>query len=93
MVNIEEATQSNDQIFVKRMRDVVSSQISCDVTLLGKELAKKESGQFEIEKISCQLIKVQKEKLLLHFDLIKKLHDRYIQIRNEGDSEDSEAIF
>ena len=91
MVTAEEALQSQDPKTVKRLRGSINTQIQCDVNLLEKELQKKQNGNFDLSKISPQLIKIQKKKLLSHFELIQKLHDRFVAIREEGETEDAEA--
>ena len=90
MVTVEEALTSDDPKVVKRLRGTTSAQITCDVNLLNKELSKKLGEEFVLDKISHQLIRVQKKKLTDHFEVIQKLHDRYICIRDEGDNVESE---
>ena len=90
MVTVEEALTSDDPKVVKRLRGTISAQITCDVNLLNKELSKKLGEEFVLDKISHQLIRVQKKKLTDHFEVIQKLHDRYICIREEGDNDESE---
>ena len=76
MATIEEAISSCDPLLVKRLRGSISAQIECDTYLLNTELMKKDEGLFRLDEISPQLIKVQKGKLLVHFDDIQKIHDR-----------------
>ena len=91
MVNVDEALVSEDPKIVKRLRGSISTQITCDINLLKKELSKRQDGKFELDKISHQLIKIQKKKLTSHFETIQKLHDRFILIREEGLSDEAEA--
>ena len=49
MVNAEEALTSDDPNIVKRLRGSISTQISCDVKLLEKELAKKKMGHLTLQ--------------------------------------------
>ena len=90
MVTAEEALKSDDPKIVKRLRGSIGAQISCDIDLLDKELSKKSNQSFEVERISHQLIKVQRKKLLDHFDLIQKLHEQYVVIREEGENSEAE---
>ena len=90
MVTTDEALKSEDPNVVKRLRGSICTQITCDINLLNKELAKKTDTRFDIEKISHQLIKIQRKKLVDHFDLVQKLHDRFITIRVEGPDDESE---
>ena len=90
MVTAEDALKSEDPKEVKRLRGSISTQISCDINLLQKELSKKLENGFDYEKISPQLIKTQKKKLLGHFDLIQKLHERFMEVREEGLDEQAE---
>ena len=91
MVNVDEALVSEDPKVVKRLRGSISTQVTCDINLLKKELSKRQDGKFELDKISHQLIKIQKKKLISHFETIQKLHDRFILIREEGLSDEAEA--
>ena len=90
MVTVGEALNSEDPKLIKRLRGSICTQITCDVNLLSKELNKKQNGRFDLLNISHQLIKIQKKKLLEHFDTIQKLHDRYILVRDEGLTEELE---
>ena len=90
MVTADEALKSDDPKEVKRLRGSISTQISCDINLLQKELSKKVEKGFDYGRISPQLIKTQKKKLLGHFELIQKLHERFIQVREEGLDEETE---
>ena len=77
MVTAEEALKSSDPKEIKRLRGSISTQITIDINLLTKELAKKTDGSFDLEKMCHQIIKIHKKKLSTHFDLIQKLHERY----------------
>ena len=90
MVTAEEALSSNDPQVVKRLRGSLSTQVTCDINLLSKELGKQQEGKFDLQKISHQLIKIQRKKLHDHFEAVQKLHDRYISIRSEGEDEEAE---
>lgn len=90
MVTAEEALTSNDPTVVKRLRGSISAQVTSDLNILEKELSKKQGEIFNYEGISPQLIKIQKKKLLSHFDILQKLHERYAQIREEGVDEEVE---
>ena len=91
MVTAEEALKSDDPIVVKRLRSSISAQITCDLNILEKELSKKRGEAFNFEKISPQLVKTQKKKLVAHFELIQRLHDRFMEVRDEGLNEETEA--
>ena len=90
MVTADEAMKSDDPKIVKRLRGSINSQLSCDVHLLEKELDKKTDGKFDLGRISHQLIKVQRKKLTDHFEVVQNLHDRYVQIRQEGEDDQAE---
>ena len=45
-----------------------------------------------LDKISYELIKMQKDKLCNHFDFIQKLHDRYLMICNNEIDDNSNSI-
>ena len=92
MVTVDEALVSEDPKVVKRLRGSICTQITCDLNLLNKEINKKQDGGFDLATISHQLIKIQKKKLLEHFDTIQKLHDRYILVREEGLTEKLEQL-
>ena len=90
MVNAKEALLSTDPGLVKRLRGSLSAQIACDTNLLNTELSKKEGGLFVFERISHNLVKTQKEKLLANFDVIQQLHDRLIEILDGGSTIEAE---
>ena len=92
MITVEEALRLDDPNRLKRLRALVNTQITCDINLLNEELNKEQNGQFALSQMSEQLIKIQKEKLLLHFDGIQKVHDRYLVFRDLGDSDDAECL-
>ena len=89
---VEKALLSDDSALVKKIRGFMGSQISCDVNLLGTELSKKTGPLFLLANISPNLIKIQKENLMTHFDAVQKLHNRYIILRSEGTNEETEKI-
>ena len=91
MVTAEEALRSDDPNEVKRLRGSISTQIACDIKLLQKELAKKTGNSYDFEKISPQLIKTQRKKLQSHFELIQKLQERFVEIREEGLTAETET--
>ena len=84
MVTAEEALISRDPKEIKRLRGSISTQLTIDINLLEKELSKKTGGSFDLDKMCHQIIKMHKKKLLTHFDLIQKLHERYVELREEG---------
>ena len=92
MATAEEALKSNDPKVVKRLRGSISTQLTCDINLLEKELAKKKDGKYDLDQINHQLMKMEKKKLHTHLDLIEKLHDRYLAIREEGLDDDEEQL-
>ena len=52
MVTAEEAIKSDDPKVVKRARGSISTQITCDVGLLTRELEKQINGGFDIQKLA-----------------------------------------
>ena len=50
MVTAEEALISRDPKEIKRLRGSISTQITIDINLLEKELAKKAGGSFDLDK-------------------------------------------
>ena len=90
MVTATEALLSSDPKIVKRLRGSISTQLSCDKNILEKALSQKINGNFDFEKISPQLVKTQKGKLQNHFELVQKLHDKYIEVREEGLNDEEE---
>ena len=92
MVTADEAIKSGQPKDVKRARASISAQITCDINLLKRELAKELNGDFDYEKISPQLIKIQKKKLSDHFELIQKLHEKYLEVREEGVDDEAEQL-
>ena len=91
MVTAEEALKSCDPKEVKRLRSSISAQVTCDINILQKELNKKQEDKYEYDKISPHLIKTQKKKLVGHFDLLLKLHERFCEVRDEGSDDDGET--
>ena len=91
MVTAEEALKSTDPQEVKRLRSSISGQITCDINILQRELSKKKGDCFDFDKISPQLIKTQKKKLVSHFELVQKLHERFCDVREEGVDEQAES--
>ena len=92
MVTAKEAIKSNDPKEVKRCRSSINTQITCDLILLKKELSKEKNGGFDFEDISQQMITMQKKKLSDHFELIQKLHERYLEVRVEGSTDEEEEL-
>ena len=90
MVTATEALESSDPKIVKRLRGSISTQLSCDINILEKALSHKVDGSYDFGKISPQLVKTQKVKLKNHFDLVQKLHEKYIEVREEGLNDDEE---
>ena len=90
MVSAEEALSSDVPATVKKLRGSIKVQIICDIKLLEKELAKKKDEELDLASISHELMKLQKKKLIGHFDLIQRLHDKYLEIREEGTCTEAE---
>ena len=47
-------------------------------------MEEKKNGTFDYEKNSPKLVKRHKKKLLGHFETIQKLHEKFLQVREEG---------
>ena len=92
MATAEEALKSDDPKVVKRLMRSNSTQLTCDINLLETELTKKKDGKYNLDQINHQIMKIQKKKLHTHLDLIEKLHDRYLAIREEGLDDDEEQL-
>ena len=90
MVTATEALTSPDIKIVKKLRGSIKTQITVDANILEKALAEKTDNKFNFGRISLQLVKSQKTKLQEHFSLIQKLHDHYIELRDEGQNTDEE---
>ena len=88
MYTTEEALVSTDPKLVKRLRGSSSTQVLCNLNILIKALANRKDGQFDFENISPQLVVGHKSKLLSHFEMIQKLHERYIVLRETGVAEE-----
>ena len=82
---------SKDPKEVKRARGSISTQITCSVNLLNRELSKKIHDGFDSEKISAQLVKTQKKRLSTHYELMQKLQERYLAVRDEGITDAAES--
>ena len=92
MVNTAEALKSDDPQTIKSFMGSITSHITCDIKLIETELEKKQNGEFDIERISHQLIRLQKIRLSTHFNLIQDLNDRYIEVREAGVTEEAEKL-
>ena len=90
MVTVTEALTSEDPKVVKRLRGSCSTQISCNLNILEKALSQRINNDYDYGKISPQLIRTHKAKLQNHFDLVQKLHDKFIELREEGSDEKEE---
>ena len=90
MVTATEALTSPDIKIVKKLRGSIKTQITVDANILEKALAEKTDNKFNFGRISLHLVKSQKTKLQEHFSLIQKLHDHYIELRDEGQNTDEE---
>lgn len=90
MVTAVEALSSSDPKLVKKLRGSIKAQLSVDVNILEKALAEKTNNKFNFDRISLQLVKSQKLKLQDHFSLVQKLHDHYIELRDEGHNTEEE---
>lgn len=87
----EEALKSSDVALIKRCRSSMSTQISSDLILLNRELSKKDDSRYDLSSINDQLVQSKKKHLNDHFELILKLHERYIELRTEGVTETEES--
>ena len=54
MVTALEALKSSDPKEIKRLRGSISTQITIDINLLTKELAKKTGGSFDLERCAIR---------------------------------------
>ena len=89
----EEALKSTDVDLIKRCRKSMSAQITSDLNLINRELNKKDDTRYDLTSINDQLIQSKKKHLNDHFELILKLHERYIELRTEGVTEAEELEF
>ena len=89
----EEALKSTDVDLIKRCRKSMSAQITSDLNLINRELNKKDDTRYDLTSINDQLIQSKKKHLNDHFELILKLHERYIELRSEGVTEAEELEF
>ena len=90
MVSATDALTSSDPKLVKKLRGSIKTQLMVDVNILEKALAEKTNNQFNFDKISLQLVKSQRIKLQDHFNLVQKLHDHFIELRDEGHNTEEE---
>ena len=74
----EEALKSDDVALIKRCRSSMATQITTDINLLTRELGKKVNNSFDLTSINNQLVQSKKTHLNEHFDLMLKLHERYV---------------
>ena len=86
----EEALKSEDVALIKRCRSSMSTQITSDLNLLNRELSKKVDGCYNLSSINDQLVQSKKKHLNDHFELMLKLHERYVELRVEGVTEAEE---
>ena len=72
----------------------MSTQITSDLTLLNRELSKKDDTRYDLSSINDQLVQSKRKHLEAHFELVLKLHERYIELRTEGvtEAEETELI-
>ena len=89
----EEALRSSDVALIKRCRSSMSAQITADLNLLNRELSKTDNGKFDLSSINNQLVQSKKKNLNDHFDLMFKLHERYVELRPEGSTDTEEQEF
>ena len=90
MVSLGEALLSEDPKIIKRLRGAFNTQIISDIDILNVELSKKNDEGFRLDEISHNLIEMKNKQLLNNFEVVKKLHGKYVVIRNEGGYIESE---
>ena len=90
----EEALKSTDVVLIKKCRASMSTQITSDLTLLNRELSKKDDTRYDLSSINDQLVQSKRKHLEVHFKLVLKLHERYIELWTEGvtEAEETELI-
>ena len=90
MVTVAEILSSEKPKAVKKFRGFLQGHILCSVELLDKELSKKLNEKYLLDKISHQLIKIQQTKLTDYFEDIQKVHDKYMNIHDEGNDDEAD---
>ena len=85
-----EALKSTDPRAVKYARRAVKGQVTMGATRLTNLLQKTTDGKFDFDNISYPVVSEVYTKLMSDFGLITQLHDRYVQIRDEGQDDDEE---
>ena len=80
----EEALKSTDVALIKRCRASMSTQITSSLNLINRELSKKDENRYDLSSINDQLVQSKKKHLNDHFELMYKLHERYIELRPVG---------
>ena len=86
----KEALNSSDPRVVKTARRAIKGQITIATSQLSNLLHKKTDGDFDLNEISYPIVSEIHNKLKSNFELINQLHDRYVQVRAEGQDEDEE---
>ena len=85
-----EALKSSDPRVVKTARRAIKGQIMIATSQLSNLLHKKSDGDFDLDNISYPIVSEIHNKLNSNFELINQLHDRYGQVRAEGQDDDEE---
>ena len=85
-----EALKSTDPRAVKYARRAVKGQVTMGATRLTNLLQKTTDGKFDFDNISYPIVSEVYTKLMSDFELINQLHDRYVQVRAEGQDDDEE---
>ena len=80
-----EALNSSDPRVVKTARRAIKGQITIATSQSSNLLHKKSDGDFKLNEVS-----EIHSKLKSNFELINQLHDRYVQVRDEGQDDDEE---
>ena len=86
----EEALKSDDVALIKRCRSSMATQITADLLMLNRELNKKVNESFDLPSINDQVVQSKRKHLSEHFELILKLHERFVELRAEGVTEAEE---
>ena len=69
----------------------MSTQITSSLNLINRELSKKDENRYDLSSINDQLVQSKKKHLNDHFELMYKLHERYIELRPVGVTDVEEA--
>ena len=85
-----EALESTVPRIVKNARRAIKRQVTMGTTRLTNLLQKPSDGDFDFDNISYPVVLEVYTKLMSDFELINQLHDRYVQVRAEGQDDDEE---